>query len=51
MGVADDAVIVNLGRIGRTRPDLTDAVIEALGEIDDPRAGTVLARFVSAGGS
>ncbi len=51
VGVADDAVIVSLGRIGRMRPDLTDAVVEALGEIDDPRAGAVLARFGPAGGS
>jgi hypothetical protein len=51
VGVADEAVIVALGRIGRMRPELTSAVLDALGEIDDPRAGALLARFGSAGGS
>jgi HEAT repeat protein len=51
VGIADEAVIVALGRIGRTRPELTGSVLHALGEIDDPRAGALLARFGSAGGS
>jgi hypothetical protein len=50
VGIADDAIIVTLGRIGRMRPDLTSAVLEALAEIDDPRAAIVRMPFGSASG-
>jgi HEAT repeat protein len=46
-GIADEAVIVSLGRIGRTRPELRGFVLGALGEIDDPRATAILKRFGS----
>jgi HEAT repeat protein len=49
VGVADEAIIVALSRIGRVRLELTGAVLDALREIDDPRAAVVLARFGSAG--
>ncbi|HET6605214.1 MAG TPA: HEAT repeat domain-containing protein [Rhodopila sp.] len=51
VGVADDAIVVTLGRIGRVRPDLTKAVLEALAEIDDPRAAILLTQFGPTGGS
>jgi len=41
--IADADCIVRLGRIARTRPDLEDAAVAALRDIDDPRAAAVLA--------
>ncbi len=43
VGIADADSIVQLGRIARTRPDLAEAALEALREIDDPRAAAILA--------
>ena len=43
--VADETVIILIGRIARTRPDLADAALEALGDIDDKRAADLLARL------
>ena len=39
--VADDDCLVLLGRIGRTRPDLTDAVLATLDNSDAPRAAHI----------
>jgi HEAT repeat protein len=47
VGIADEAVIVSLGRIGRTRPEFRSIVLDALGEIDDPRAAAILEWFGS----
>ncbi len=38
-GVADEEAIVFLARLGRNRPELADAVLSALDEIDHARAG------------
>jgi HEAT repeat protein len=43
VAVADADLVVQLGRIARVRPDLTEAVKAALADVDDPRAGAVLA--------
>ena len=43
VGVANDDGIVQLGRIARTRPDLAEATLDALEDIDDPRAAAILA--------
>ena len=43
VAIADADLVVQLGRIARTRPDLTAAVEAALEDIDHPRAGSVLA--------
>lgn len=43
--LADDEAIVLLGRIGRERPDLRDAALAALEDIDTPRAAAVLRRL------
>lgn len=48
--VADETIIVLLGRIARTRPDLADAALDALAEIDDTRAADLLARLRPAAG-
>jgi HEAT repeat protein len=42
-GVADDACIVLLGRIARTRPDLAEDALDALRDIDSPRAAALVA--------
>ena len=39
--VADEQVVVTLGRIARTRPDLAPVATAALDEIDDPRAAAL----------
>jgi HEAT repeat protein len=41
--VADDDCLVLLGRIARTRPDLTDTVLAALDSSDEPRAAQIAA--------
>jgi HEAT repeats len=41
--VADDDCLVLLGRIARTRPDLTGAVLAALDSSDEPRAAQIAA--------
>jgi hypothetical protein len=46
-GVANDDCIVQLGRIARTRPDLAEAAINALEDIDDPRAAAILTSIQS----
>jgi hypothetical protein len=43
VAVADAECIVLLGRIVRTRPDLADAALSALRDIDDPRATALVA--------
>jgi hypothetical protein len=43
--IADDDCLVELGRLAERRPDLRDAVCEALEGLDHPRAVTVLRRF------
>jgi hypothetical protein len=43
VAIADADLVVQLGRIARTRPDLTAAVKAALEDIDDPWAGAVRA--------
>ena len=40
-GVADDDPVVWLGRAARTRPELADAVLDALDSIETPMAGKV----------
>jgi HEAT repeats len=40
--IADADDIVQLGRIARTRPDLAGAAIDALKDIDDPRAEAII---------
>jgi len=42
VGIADENSFVQLGRIARARPDLAEAVLEALMDIDDPRAAAIL---------
>jgi len=39
--VADEQIVVLLGRIARTRPDLSPLATAALEDIDDPRAATL----------
>jgi hypothetical protein len=41
--VADEECLVLLGRVARTRADLTDAVLAALESNDDPRAAQIAA--------
>ncbi|MFL5255766.1 MAG: hypothetical protein ACJ8AI_23280 [Rhodopila sp.] len=41
--VADDACIVLLGRIARTRPDLADDALEALRDMENDRAAAIVA--------
>jgi len=43
VGIADPDGIVQLRRIARTRPDLTEPAIAALRDIDDPRTAAVIA--------
>lgn len=43
--IADDAVIVLLGRVAASRPDLFGPVCDALADIDGPRADAILARL------
>ena len=43
--IADEECIVLLGRIARARPDLRASALEALEEIDDPRAAAIVARM------
>jgi hypothetical protein len=43
VGIADTDVIVQLGRIARTRPDLAATAITALNDIDDPRTTAIVA--------
>lgn len=40
-GLADDDSVVRLGRAARTRPELADAVLDALDSIETPMAGKV----------
>ena len=42
-GLADDDTVVRLGRAARTRPELADAVLDALDSIETPMAGKVAA--------
>lgn len=42
VGIADADGIVQLGRIAYTRPDLAEAAIDALKDIDDPRTAAIL---------
>jgi hypothetical protein len=42
-GIADADCIVRLGRIARSRPDLAEAAIDALKDIDDPRTAAIVA--------
>jgi HEAT repeat protein len=39
--IADEEVIVTLGRIARAMPDLANAVLDALDQLDDPRAARI----------
>ena len=39
--VADEQIVVLLGRIARTRPDLAPLATAALDDIDDPRAAAL----------
>ena len=39
--IADEEVIVAFGRAARAMPDLTGPVVEALDQLDDPRAAVV----------
>jgi len=41
--IADEAVLVALGRLARRRPDFTSAVLEVLDDLDDPRAARIAA--------
>jgi len=43
--VADETVIILLGRVAGARPDLADAVFEALGDMEDKRAAALLQRL------
>jgi HEAT repeat protein len=43
--IADEECIVLLGRVGRARPDLSEAVLDALDAIDDPRAEKIAAHI------
>ena len=43
VGIADADCIVRLGRIARSRPDLAEAAIDALKDIDDPRTAAIVA--------
>jgi HEAT repeats len=45
--VVDEACIVLLGRIARTRPDLASAALGALGDIHDPRAAAITAALTA----
>ena len=47
VAIADADLVVELGRIARTRPNLATAVKPALEEIDNPLAGAVLATLSS----
>jgi hypothetical protein len=42
-GIADADCVVRLGRIARSRPDLAEAAIDALKDIDDPRTAAIVA--------
>jgi HEAT repeat protein len=44
--VADDACIVLLGRIARTQPELAEDALDALRDIDSPRAAALVAAIV-----
>ena len=41
--IADEVCLVELGRVGRTWPDLRGAVLDALQEMDQPRAAVIAA--------
>jgi hypothetical protein len=43
IAVADEECLVLLGRLARTRPELTDAALAALDSADSPRAETIAA--------
>ena len=43
---ADDACIVLLGRIARTQPELAEDALDALRDIDSPRAAALVAAIV-----
>ena len=43
VGIADPDSVVQLGRIARTKPDLADAAIAALNDIDHPRSAAIVA--------
>ena len=45
--IADTDLVVELGRIARTRPDLAAPIGAALEDIENPRAGAVLATLSS----
>ena len=48
-GIGDETCVVMLGRIAAGWPDLAGAAIEALHDIDDPRAAAIVARAVPPG--
>jgi hypothetical protein len=39
--IADEECVVQLGRIARTEPALSDAALNALEDIDQPRANAI----------
>jgi hypothetical protein len=43
IGVADEECLVILGRLARSRPELTDAALDALDGAESPRAATIAA--------
>ncbi len=46
--IADEEIIVILGRIARTRPDLAMFAIAALRDVDDPRANAIVSALEAA---
>jgi HEAT repeat protein len=42
---ADEECVVLLGRVARARPDLSEAVLDALDTVDDPRAEKIAGRI------
>lgn len=47
-GIPDDACVVLLGRIARTQADLAADALEALRDMDDPRAAAIAAAIMTA---
>jgi hypothetical protein len=47
-GIADDAGVVALGRVARTRPDLAAEAVDALRDLEDPRAAAIVASIEKA---
>jgi hypothetical protein len=43
--IADEECMVQLGRIARTEPALSDAALNALEDIDQPRANAIAAKI------